>query len=68
MLVNDFGEIDIDSRLIVQHDGRTITLANGLQVTNVLQANGTMIAQVRLTGAPAGTQFAHLTASIPATA
>jgi G3E family GTPase len=29
VLVNDFGEIDIDSRLIVQHDGRTITLANG---------------------------------------
>jgi G3E family GTPase len=29
VLVNDFGEIDIDSRLIVQHDGRTMTLANG---------------------------------------
>jgi G3E family GTPase len=29
VLVNDFGEIDIDSRLVVQHDGRTITLANG---------------------------------------
>jgi G3E family GTPase len=29
VLVNDFGEIDIDSRLIVQHDGRTLTLANG---------------------------------------
>ncbi len=29
VLVNDFGEIDIDSRLIVQHDGRTMTLSNG---------------------------------------
>ena len=35
VLVNDFGEIDIDSRLIVQHDGRTITLANGCMCCSI---------------------------------
>jgi G3E family GTPase len=29
VLVNDFGAIDIDSRLIVAHGGRTVSLANG---------------------------------------
>lgn len=29
VLVNDFGEIDIDSSLIDSHDGETISLANG---------------------------------------
>ncbi len=29
VLVNDFGEINIDSKLIVSHDGDTVTLANG---------------------------------------
>ncbi len=29
VLVNDFGEVDIDGRLVVAHDGETYTLANG---------------------------------------
>lgn len=29
VLVNDFGEIGIDARLIAHHDGETMTLANG---------------------------------------
>ena len=29
VLVNDFGELNIDERLITQHDGETIALANG---------------------------------------
>ena len=29
VLVNDFGELNIDERLITAHDGETIALANG---------------------------------------
>ncbi|SVE58058.1 uncharacterized protein METZ01_LOCUS510912, partial [marine metagenome] len=29
VLVNDFGELNIDEHLIAQHDGETIALANG---------------------------------------
>ena len=29
VLVNDFGELNIDQRLVVGHDGKTIALANG---------------------------------------
>jgi len=29
VLVNDFGELNIDERLVTRHDGETIALANG---------------------------------------
>ncbi len=29
VLVNDFGEVNIDAELIASHDGATISLANG---------------------------------------
>ena len=38
VLVNDFGELNIDERLITQHDGETIALTNGCMCCSM--ANG----------------------------
>ena len=38
VLVNDFGELNIDERLVTRHDGETIALANGCMCCSI--ANG----------------------------
>ena len=35
VLVNDFGDINIDASLIASHDGGTISLTNGLSLIHI---------------------------------
>lgn len=51
VLVNDFGEICIDSRLIRRHDGRTIELSNGCICCSMV--NGFVQSMVELMRRPA---------------
>ncbi len=53
VLVNDFGAIDIDSKLIAAHDGDTIALANGCVCCSIADALGDTLDQVlAMTPAP----------------
>ncbi|MBT4045170.1 MAG: GTP-binding protein [Rhodospirillaceae bacterium] len=53
VLVNDFGEINIDAALITAHDGDTISLANGCVCCTIADALGTALDNVLgLTPAP----------------
>ncbi len=46
VLVNDFGAIDIDARLIADHDGDTISLANGCVCCTIADALGDALDKV----------------------
>ena len=46
VLVNDFGAIDIDARLILDHDGDTISLANGCVCCTIADALGDALDKV----------------------
>ncbi|MDP6876802.1 MAG: GTP-binding protein, partial [Alphaproteobacteria bacterium] len=46
VLVNDFGAIDIDARLIAAHDGDTISLANGCVCCTIADALGEALDKV----------------------
>jgi len=47
VLVNDFGDIDIDSSLIESHDGDTIALANGCVCCTLVDGLSTTLARIR---------------------
>ncbi|MDA1101372.1 MAG: GTP-binding protein [Proteobacteria bacterium] len=46
VLVNDFGAIDIDARLLADHDGDTISLANGCVCCTIADALGDALNKV----------------------
>ncbi len=46
VLVNDFGAIDIDAKLILDHDGDTISLANGCVCCTIADALGDALDKV----------------------
>ena len=46
VLVNDFGEINIDARLIARHDGATIALSNGCVCCSIAGDLGAALKQV----------------------
>ena len=56
VLVNDFGELNIDERLIAAHDGETIALANGCVCCSM--ADGFVSALTTVMGR--ATQFDHM--------
>ena len=47
VLVNDFGAVDIDSKLIAAHDGDTIALANGCVCCSIADALGMSFLNIR---------------------
>lgn len=47
VLVNDFGDIDIDSLLIESHDGDTIALANGCVCCTLVDGLSATLARIR---------------------
>jgi G3E family GTPase len=56
VLINDFGAINIDERLIAAHDGETITLTNGCVCCTVSDALGDALDKV-LTARPLADQI-----------
>ena len=53
VIVNDFGALNVDARLIVAHDGDTVSLANGCVCCSASDGTGEALAVVGGTGAPA---------------
>ena len=52
VLVNDFGDVDIDLELIEAHDGRTISLTNGCVCCSIADALGDGLDRVLTTQPP----------------
>ena len=46
VLVNDFGEINIDAELITQHDGETLSLSNGCVCCSIADDLGAALERV----------------------
>lgn len=52
VIVNDFGAVAIDAQLIVDHDGQTISLANGCVCCTLVDGLGAALEQLRAVTPP----------------